>query len=337
MKTSPLTPDDLRGVFAVPALPRRPSRGRPIDFGEGDRLVRHMAAGGLTRFLYGGNAFLYHVTLAEYEELLGWMAGFAGEHWAIPSFGPSFGRAMDQTALLRRHRFPCAMALPCADPRDAAGLEAGLREIAEAAGLGLILYLKDEGNLGADKEAGLDAVARLVDAKICVAIKYAVVRPDPRHDPYLEALLRRVDRRLVISGIGERPAVVHLQHFGLPGFTTGSGCLAPGLSNAQFQACTASHWAAAESARSRFMPLEDKRDAWGPARVLHAALDVAGVSATGPIPPYVSPLNDGQRAELAPVARDLLAAEMQLRAPSQPQVTAAAAPRVSAATGEGRH
>jgi len=337
MKMAPLAPEDLRGVFAVPALSRRPSRGRPIDFAESDRLVRHMAAGGLTRFLYGGNAFLYHVTLAEYEELLGWMAGFAGEHWAIPSFGPSFGRAMDQATLLRRHRFPCAMALPCADPRDAAGLEAGLREIADAAGLGLILYLKDEGNFGADQDAGLDAVARLVDAKICVAIKYAVVRPDPRHDPYLERLLRRVDRRLVISGIGERPAVAHLQDFGLTGFTTGSGCLAPGLSHGLFQACAAGNWAAAKALRSHFIPLEDKRDAWGPARVLHAALDLAGVAATGPIPPYVSPLDEGQRAELAPVARDLLAAELEVRAPSQPQVTAATVPRAAGVTGEGRH
>src|SRR5207245_5857890 len=169
-----------------------------------------------TRFLYGGNAFLYHVTLAEYEALLRWLSDFADDHWAIPSVGPSFGRALDQAALLRRHRFPCAMALPCADPRDAAGLEAGLREIAEAVGVGLIVYLKDEGNFGADKEAGLDAVARLVDAGICVAIKYAVVRSDPRQDAYLEALIRRVDRRLVLSGVGERPAVAHLRHFELP-------------------------------------------------------------------------------------------------------------------------
>src|SRR6266436_3703761 len=188
MKRAPLVPDDLRGVFAVPPLARRAETGRRIDFAESDRIVRHMAAGGLTRFLYGGNAFLYHVTLAESEEL-----------WAIPSVGPSFGRAMDQAALLRRHRFPCAMALPCGDPRDAAGLEAGLREIAEAAGLGLILYLKDEGNFGNDKDAGLDVVARLVKDGVCVGIKYAVVRPDPTQDSYLDGLLRRVDRSFVIS------------------------------------------------------------------------------------------------------------------------------------------
>ena len=313
MKRARLTPDDLRGVFPVPPLVRRPDGRRSIDFGENDRLLRHMAEGGMTRFLYGGNAFLYHVTLAEYEELLRWLSSFADDHWAIPSVGPSFGRALDQAELLRRHRFPCAMALPCGDPRDAGGLEAGLREIAQAGGRGLILYLKDEGNFGPDKDAGLDAIARLVDAGICRAIKYAVVRPDPRHDPYLDGLLRRVDRRLVISGIGERPAVAHLREFRLPGFTTGSGCLAPGLSNALFGACAAGEWEAAERLRALFLPLEDKRDAWGPARVLHAALDVAGVAATGPIPPFVSAIGESERSELRPVAQALLAAELESR------------------------
>jgi dihydrodipicolinate synthase/N-acetylneuraminate lyase len=305
MKTTPVGGQDLRAVFAVPPLARRDGRQRPIDFGENDRLVRLMAAGGLTRFLYGGNAFLYHATLAEYEELLGWLAGFPGELWPIPSLGPSYGRAMDQAPLLRRHRFPCAMTLPCSDPRDAAGLEAGLREIAEAAGLGLILYLKEETSFGADLEAGLDAVSRLVDAKICVAIKYAVVRPHPLRDPYLEGLLKRVDRGLVLSGMGERPAVAHLKAFALPGFTTGSGCLAPRLTNEILAACHQENFARAEETREAFLPLEDRRDAWGPARVLHAAVDVAEIARTGPIPPFVAALPEGHRATLRPIVQEL--------------------------------
>src|SRR5258708_35508557 len=114
--------------------------------------------------------------------MLGWMAGFPDDHWATPSVGPSFGRALDQAPLLRRHRFPVAMALPCSDPRDAAGLEAGMREVAEAAGLGLILYLKEEGSFGSDKMAGLGAVARLVGSGVCGAIKDAVGRADPLPD-----------------------------------------------------------------------------------------------------------------------------------------------------------
>ena len=303
MKTTSVTPDDLRGVFAVPPLCRRAGAGRPIDFAENARLVRHLAAGGLSRFVYGGNAFVYHVTLTEYEELLGWLSGIEG--WAIPSVGPSFGRAMDQAPLLRRHRFPAAMALPCGDPRDAPGLEAGMREIAAATETKLILYLKSEDGFGSAPMAGLDAVARLVADGTCVAIKYAVVRKDPGTDPYLEALLERVDKTRVVSGIGERPAIVHMQRFGLQGFTTGSGCLAPSLTSALHAACARGRWEEAEALRALFLPLEDQRDAWGPARVLHAAGELAGVASTGPIPPFVTALGDAERTALAPVAREL--------------------------------
>jgi dihydrodipicolinate synthase/N-acetylneuraminate lyase len=101
------------------------------------------------------------------------------------------------------------MMLPCGDPRDARGLEAGYREIADAAGVPLILYLKSEDAFGTDKDAGLDAVARLVSDGVAAAIKYAVVLADPANDSYLDGLLRRVDRARVISGMGERPAIVH--------------------------------------------------------------------------------------------------------------------------------
>jgi hypothetical protein len=53
------------------------------------------------------------------------------------------------------------------------------------------------------------------------------------------------------------------------------------------------------------MPLEDLRDAWGPARVLHHATELAGIASTGPIPPFVSPLSAAELTRLAPVARAL--------------------------------
>lgn len=295
----------LNGVFAVPPLARRRDAKRTLDIEQSDQIRRHITAGGITRLIYGGNAFLYHLTLAEYEELLGWLAGLAGEFTVIPSAGPSFGRAMDQAPVLRRHRFPAVMMLPCGDPRDAAGLERGYREFSEAAETPVMIYLKEETNFGPDKEAGLDAVARLVVSGVCAAIKYAVVRADPSIDAYLEALLQRVNRDLVLSGMGERPAVGHLRHWKLPGLTTGSGCLAPRRSQALFEACARGDFDAAEKLRASFLPLEDLRDAWGPARVLHHATEVAGVAATGPIPPYVSPLTAEQVEQLRPVAAEL--------------------------------
>src|SRR5215210_3548598 len=154
---------DLRGIFAVPPLPRHDDQRRSLNFEAAEAVARHIEGGGITRYLYGGNAFLYHISLDEYGGLLGWLAGFSTSRWPIPSLGPSFGHAMDQAKLLRRHSFRCAMMLPCGDPRDARGMEAGLREIADAAGLPLIVYLKSEDGFGADKNEGLDAVGRLID------------------------------------------------------------------------------------------------------------------------------------------------------------------------------
>ena len=305
--------DSLDGVFAVPPLARKPGRARAIDFEQNSLIVRYIAKGGISRFIYGGNAFLYHLTLDEYEQLLEWRAEIQRDGlWIIPSAGPAYGRLMDQAKLLRRFAVPCVMTLPCADPRDAAGLERGLREFAEAADANLILYLKEETNMGANLMAGLDVVARLVDEGVCIAIKYAVVRADATQDPYLDELIKRVDRRKVISGIGERPAVTHLRQWSLPGFTTGSGCLAPTLSAAVFSACRAGDYAEAERIRSRFLDLEDLRDAWGPSRVLHHALELAGVAASGPIPPFVSELSPEQMHRLRPVVQELLTHQQEL-------------------------
>src|SRR5882672_9475279 len=115
--------EHLKGVFAVPPLARKSDQNRSIDFEQNSLIVRHIVGGGITRLLYGGNAFLYHITLAEYQQLLEWLWDLHDHAWVIPSLGPGFGRALDQAALLRRYQFPCVMLLPCNDPRDALGLE----------------------------------------------------------------------------------------------------------------------------------------------------------------------------------------------------------------------
>lgn len=300
MKTSPVQLSDRQGVIAVPPLCRDASGA--INWEESRRIVDYIRAGGVTRLMYGGNAFLYHITLAEYEGLLAWLTTLDDALWCIPAAGPSYGRLMDQAPLLRRYRFPCVMALPCADPRDAKGLEAGLRRFSAEAETPLIVYLKDENNFGADLMAGLDAVARLVADQVCVGIKYAVVRKDPSVDAYLSALLERVDRQMVVSGIGERPAIVHWNQFHLAGFTSGSICVAPRWTQDIFEALSIGDTVTAAAVRERFLEHEDLRDAWGPARVLHASMALAGIAATGPIPPFVSELSGEQKSQLGPAA-----------------------------------
>jgi dihydrodipicolinate synthase/N-acetylneuraminate lyase len=297
-----MTPEEL---FAVPPLPRRNDAQRTLDLDNAEAVARHIEEGGIRNLLYGGNAFLYHASQDDFETMIGWLAQMPATRAPVPSIGPSFGRALDQARLIARHRFAAAMMLPCGDPRDPMGLEAGYREIAQAAGIPLIVYLKSEDAFGSDKAAGLEAIGRLVESGVALGVKYAVVLPDPAQDSYLGALLWRVDKTAVISGIGERPAIAHMQHFGLGGMTTGSGCIAPRTCKGFFEACRRGDWKSAEGLRSIFMPLEDLRDAWGPARVLHHATELANVALTGPIPPYVSPLSEPQLKQLAPVARAL--------------------------------
>ena len=148
-------------------------------------------------------------------------------------------------------------------------------------------------------------MGRLVADGVCVAIKYAVTRANPSHDAYLEGLLKRVPHERVISGMGERPAVVHLREWKLAGFTTGSGCIAPRMSRAILDACRDGKFQDAETLRDRFLPLEDLRDAWNPAKVLHHAVELAGVASTGPVPPFLSLLASGQVEQTAPLARAL--------------------------------
>jgi hypothetical protein len=71
MASASIDVQDLAGVFAVPPLPRRVGPRRTIDFDAAEAVAKHIQDGGITRYLYGGNAFLYHITLDEYETLLG--------------------------------------------------------------------------------------------------------------------------------------------------------------------------------------------------------------------------------------------------------------------------
>src|SRR5919107_2153861 len=46
--------DDLADIFAVPPLPRRGDARRTLNLDAAECVARHIEAGGITRFLYGG-------------------------------------------------------------------------------------------------------------------------------------------------------------------------------------------------------------------------------------------------------------------------------------------
>ena len=306
MKTSPVTPADLSAsVLAVPPLARRANLD--LDPEANRALIRHLEAGGVRTLMYGGNANFYHLPLSEYAATLDFLAEAAGkDSWVIPSAGADYGKLMDQAAILRGRAFPTAMALPFGNPSNDSGVATALRRFAEKLGNPIIAYVKAMGYI---EPATLGALAR--EGVVC-AIKYAIVRDDPSQDAYLDRLVNEVDREIIISGIGERPAIVHLRDFGLKSFTSGTVCVAPRGSMKILAALKAKRNAEAERIRAAYIPLEDQRDARGPIRVLHDAVTLAGIADMGPMLPMISNLDAAERPAVQAAAVALLAHDRAL-------------------------
>jgi dihydrodipicolinate synthase/N-acetylneuraminate lyase len=309
LKTSPVTPDDLaRSVISVPPLARH--RDLTISNADNRALIQYLEDGGVRTLLYGGNANVYNIGAGELPELLDMLEQEAGDDtWVIPSVGPDYGKLMDQLAVLKGRDFPTVMILPLAFPATGDGLTTGIRRFAEALGKPVIVYIKNDGYLEPTQ------VAALADDGLVAAIKYATVRKDPGEDPYLRALIDVVDRQIIVSGIGERPAIVHLRDFGLQCFTSGSVCIAPNSSMKVLALCKAHRWEEAMQERAAFLPLEDCRDAYSPIRVLHDAVTLAGIADMGPMLPMLSNLPESQRGPVRAAAVALRQHDAQL-APS---------------------
>jgi dihydrodipicolinate synthase/N-acetylneuraminate lyase len=303
-------PNDLsdrltRSVLAVPPLAR--NGNQVLDRPENVKLIRHIESGGVRTLLYGGNANLYHIAFSEYEQALDLLSECAGpQTLVIPSAGPAYGTMIDQAKVLRRHRFETAMVLPQQGITTPDGVEAGIRRFVQAAGIPALLYIKHEGYIEPEN------VERLANDGVISAIKYAIVRDDPTKDDYLQKLVHLVDPKLIVSGIGEQPAIVHLRQFGLAGFTSGCVCVAPRHSVKMLRAIREKNWDEAERIRRIFKPLEDLRNAMNPIRVLHEAVRLAGIADTGPLLPLMSNLLHGEHAQVELAAQRLLAIEAAL-------------------------
>jgi dihydrodipicolinate synthase/N-acetylneuraminate lyase len=207
---------------------------------------------------------------------------------------------MEQAAILSRKKFPTAMLLPTVAVSTPEGVRTAVLKIVERLGRPIVLYIKDPGYVT------LDVVKSLVEAKAISWIKYAVVRPDPAQDELLAGLVLTVDPAIIVSGIGEQPAIVHYTKFGVRAFTSGCVCVAPRRSQEMLRALQAGDLEWAEKIRERFVALEDLRNAHGPIAVLHHAVAQAGIAQTGPMLPLLANLSDEIIDEIHPAAEGLL-------------------------------
>jgi dihydrodipicolinate synthase/N-acetylneuraminate lyase len=194
------------------------------------------------------------------------------------------------------------MILPIVGPTTSKGVEAGIRKFVDAAGKPALLYIKNDGYIEVEEAAAL------AESRTISGIKYAVVRNDPANDPYLKRLCEHIDQRMIISGIGEQPAIIHMREFSLPGFTAGVVNVAPRLSAEMLKAIRAGDWSRAEKIQKICKPLEDYRNAINPVRVLHEAVRLAGIANTGPLLPLLSNLDEADHAKVREAAIALLKA-----------------------------
>ncbi|HQZ12060.1 MAG TPA: dihydrodipicolinate synthase family protein [Devosia sp.] len=304
MKTAPITFGHLAAsVIAVPPLAQTPDLG--LARAPNVALIDHLQAAGVRSLMYGGNANFYNIPVSAYAKTLEFLAeNTAEECWVIPAVGPDFGRMVDQAPIVRDLKFPMAMALPAAKGSyTEAGMATALRRLSDSTGAPILMYAKHDGCL----DPAL--IGKLVDDGVVAFIKYAVVRDDPKVDNFLRALTAAVDPRRIISGIGERPVVDHFTTFGLTSFTSGAISIAPRLSMAILHALQAGGLTRAAELRDQFIAIEDCRDTFGPARVLHDAVTLAGVADMGPLSPLQSNLVGKERDRTAAAARELLSLE----------------------------
>ena len=301
MNTKPITPATLAAsVISVPPLAR--DADGLFNREENRKLIRYLEGGGVSTLLYGGNAILAHISIGEYAEMLALLSELAAEQTlVIPSAGPSFGMMMDQAKILRELAFPTAMMLPSRDVVTSDGVASALRRFVEVMQRPAVLYIKNDGFIE------IDAVKRLAKDGLLSWIKYATVRDNPVNDPYLRQLVDTVGASLIVSGIGEQPAISHLREFGLVSYTSGCVCVVPRLSMQMLRAIKVGDFATAERIQAVFGPLEDLRNAINPIRVLHTAVGLAGIAEMGPIIPLLSEVSAADRPAIKEAAMKLCA------------------------------
>jgi 4-hydroxy-tetrahydrodipicolinate synthase len=285
MKTTAVTPADLvSSIIALPPIAR--TREGRINKAENIRITEWLASARVSAFMYGGVANLFNAALSEYDAVLDLVEEIApGDAWVIPAIGGDYGKAMEQVAILRQRSFPTAILLPFA-PIQAKGVATGLRRLSDRCGRPLMVFFKS-----AEYLEPADIAALISDGVLC-GVEYGIAADEHGESPYLARLLELTGAaERIIDGSGEK-TIVGNAPFGLRGYTSGSGLIAPHLSMGIFDAVKRGDLKLAESLYEAFRPFDALRGLYSPIVTVHDGVRCAGIADTGPIGPFFEPISD---------------------------------------------
>jgi 4-hydroxy-tetrahydrodipicolinate synthase len=306
MKTDVSLNDLTQSVIAVPPLAA--TEDMALAEAANRALISHIEAGGVTTLLYGGNANVQNWPVSVYGEWLDTLSSLVSARtWLIPSVGPDGGKVSDQAQLLARRSFPTAMFLPFTGPKTDAGLARSIRDFVQRSGTRAILYIKS------DNYVSTRTIEELVADGSLFSVKYAIPRESETQDDVLQELIAAIGAERIVSGFGEPPALPHMEHFRLAGFTAGCVCIAPAISQSFLVALKNRDFALARRILEAVQPLEALREAGDPIRVLHSAITLSGIAPMGPALPFLTEADEGLWPQIEATARTLLAAELEFR------------------------
>ncbi len=306
MKTTPFSSSDLtKSILSLPPVARHADGS--LNAQESKKIVDWLGSAGVSTFVYGGIGGFFNIGLSDYAETLDMIELITPpDAWVIPAIGPDFGKSKDQIAILRDRAFPTAILLPMT-PVTPHGVATGLRKLSDAYGLPLMVFFKDPNYVKAH-----DLAALLTDGVLCT-VEYGIPPEEDGSAPYLSELLDRIgSASQIIDGMGEK-SITKTARFGIKGFTSGSGVIAPHLSMDLLRAVIEGDLERAEQLRSVFAAFDALRALHSPIPAIHDAVRLAGIAETGPFAPFFSNIDDqAAQKDIGEAARALMAASLQM-------------------------
>ena len=299
-----LTREGCATVLVVAITPRRPDL--TLDL-EGVRSnARYLRDHGVQVAMPEcGTGLVYDATLAEYEAVVGtWMEEVGNELLLVPGIGPGYGRALEMGYIARSLGVAGVMIMPVVGPASAAGVEEGMRRIAQQVALPTVLYQRRLDLMPVDQ------VVRLCRLDEVVGLKYAV-----NDTGAFAAIAAQAGQdAAMLCGMAEEPCLDYLERGGL-GFSSGMANFVPRLSLALLRAFGQGKLAEARRLRDLMVPFEDLRAERGArysGSALHAAMHVAGL-AGGPVIPFAEDVASADLPRLQNMVAGLMGEEMRLR------------------------